>query len=194
VKRPPINKLRDFAQLYFEEEDLPRIEWKKIAHMGYSNTRKNIIHLNPDTPLSKSSGNIVTGLSSYKPSVRLRLREGEQYFLILLHEIGHFEERSKFLPVPEEGISIIFKMQNETKNLVGYPTKDFNDKIWRLMRAKDLLEEKEKESCEDYESRLKSLQSWLCGDWDTAHQAVEEWAIKEFRKHRKRIKKILGYM
>ncbi len=195
MKKIRINKLRDFAKLYFEDDDLPRIEWKRMEHMGYSHDRNNIIYLNPDIPLPKSTDDIVTGFVKYKPSVRLRLKEGEQYFLTLLHEIGHFEQRYWTPPsIPEEWLSIMMKMQNEKREvLLLLPPKDESDALWRRLSAAYLLDGKEGESEEEYETRLESLQSWLCGDYDKAYQAVEEWAIKEFRKHRKRIKKILGY-
>ncbi len=194
MKKIRISKLRNFAKLYFGDDDLPRIEWKKMEHMGHTYVRRNIIYLNPDIPLSKATEDIVTGYISYTPSTKLRLKEGEQYYLVLLHEIGHFEERLHPFPVPEEWDSIIWIMQKERPFvLLGYPPKDEKDELWRCMNAY-LLKEKEGESEDAYESRLASFQSWLCGDWDKQHQWVEEWAIKEFKKHRKRIKKILGYV
>ncbi len=68
-----------------------------------------------------------------------------------------------------------------------------DDILLRCLAAEEYLKEKKNEKWQDYEERLKSFQSWLCGDWDKQHIAIEEWAIKEFRKHRKRIKEILKY-
>jgi hypothetical protein len=71
--------------------------------------------------------------------------------------------------------------------------RDEFDLHWLRGEARNYLSRKKNESEEDYEGRLRSFQSWLVGDWDKQHIAIEEWAIKEFRKHRKRIKEILKY-
>ncbi len=69
-----------------------------MKYLGLANEHDWEIYLNPTIPL-KCTHAIGVGFDLYTPTVKLRLREGEQYFLTLLHEIGHFEVH---LPVSKE--------------------------------------------------------------------------------------------
>ncbi|MHC4270665.1 MAG: hypothetical protein ACYSTS_19720 [Planctomycetota bacterium] len=136
MKKPRIKTLNAFVKLYSDilMNDPPRVKWKQMPeHKGCADLKNNIIYLDSNNPVNSVFEHQFTydlDLPEYVPSIKFRLKEGEQYFLTLLHEIGHFKMRY------------------------------------------DLL-------------------SYLWGDWDQKHIAVEEWARKEFKKQRKRIKKIL---
>ena len=189
MKKPTLKDLNKFAQLYIKHfPHPPTVKWKTMRHFGVAYCKKNIIYLNPAIPLNCTDGFTVGYCDSYKPSEKLILNEGEQYFFNLLHEMGHFKIQ---LDSPKEWISIRKKLIKINPDLANKRPRDEFDLHWRRCEASNYLKQKKNESKEDYQGRLKSFQSWLVGDWDKEHIAVEDWALKEFRKHRKRIKEIL---
>ena len=91
--RPKIKDLQAFTKLHFKR-NCPIVKWKKMKDMqGIVDEKKNIIYLNPEIPL-KGWGCRV-GEIYYKPKRKVRLKDGEQYFFTLIHEIGHFKIKLK---------------------------------------------------------------------------------------------------
>ncbi len=194
--RPRIKDLNKFVQLYHSIllDEPHSVKWKKMEDRGGVDYYSDTIYLNPTIPLKSEWTHIIN--KKYVPSVKLRLREGEQYFFTLLHEIAHFKLHYNPLSVPKEWVDIYVKLLKSTPNptpsfRLRKPPKDINDVLWLCTRAMTHLKQKENEKDQDYVERYGSLASWLCGDWDKEHIEAEEWAIKEFRKQRKRINKIL---
>lgn len=178
IKRPRIKDLQDFANSYFIRQP-PVIRWKKMKCCGMAILNKNIIYLNPDMPLVSSYYISVANDSLlYKSKKYLKLSEGEQYFLTLLHEIGHFKMKLK---PPREYILIRNKLRKEFPN---------NLKMQDYM-AEDYIEPKKNEIEAEYLGRLEGFRTWLVGDYNEEHNAVEDWSREEFKKQRKTIKRIL---
>lgn len=182
LKKPRIKDLRHFVQLYIEPNP-PTVKWKKMKYLGVADGKKRIIYLNPTIPLKGSYGIYIGNGYLYKSKVksRLRLSGGEQYFLILLHEIGHFTINTT---PPEEYISV-------RKKLRKMHPKDLQ---MQSLAAEKYFKRKKNEREKDYLGRLEGFRTWLiCGDYIIGHIVVEEWAVREFKKQRKRIKEILKH-
>ena len=220
MKRPRIKDLNEFVKLYNHifMDDPPVVKWKKmLEYVGYADLNNNIIYLSTINLGSEYEHQFTgsLGIPEYVLSIKFRLKEDEQYFLTLLHEIGHFKMHYDPLPVPKEWdeiwealkefsrVGLSYSKEPSRKfNLDRYliwhrlPPEDDDDALWRYEWARELLLDdrkkidNEKDYCE-FEREFNSLLSWLWGDWDTKHIAVEELARREFRKQRKRIRKIL---
>jgi hypothetical protein len=62
------------------------------------------------------------------------------------------------------------------------------------LAAEKYFKRKKNEREKDYLGRLEGFRTWLiCGDYIIGHIVVEEWAVREFKKQRKRIKEILKH-
>ena len=147
--------------------------------LGRAVFEENTIYLNPDMRAKGINWiQIAGGEINYQSKHRLILKEGELYFLILLHEIGHFKIK---LRPPQEYYSARAKLRKL------YP----NDIKMQHYCAWDYLKPKKMETDEDYFARVLSFQTWLLGDYADNHIAVEEWGIAEFKKQRKKIIEII---
>lgn len=171
-----LEDLQAFTNLYFKDNS-PKVEWKDMKYDGKTVWEENKIYLNPQT--REEFWKLNFGEIDYRSKTRLKLSEEEKYFLILLHEIGHF----KIKPKPSKEYIIarrrLQKMWGDNKKL-------------HLEFASDRLKHKRNESDEDYEGRLLDFRHWLVTEHtNSEHVEVEEWAIEEFKKQRKRIKEII---
>lgn len=195
MKRLSIKILQGFAKLYFSYR-CPTVRWKKMEPAGLAVYNKNIIYLNPTIPLDDSG--CKTGTTYYRSHKKIKLKEGEQYFLILLHEIRHFTIRKR--KPKKEWIKLKRELLKEARaSLKGV-------KIGREVFGKKPMTKKEEqewiwdnvwnnseptrgkgEKMDHYLARSENFRSWLIGDRMDEHASVEDWARKEFIKQRKRI-------
>jgi hypothetical protein len=91
------------------------IIWDDGNFLECSVLHSNSILLKPSIPL-KLEDFVLDNSSFYIPKLEFQLNPGEQYFHILLHEIGHFKkvhlERVKQI-IPAEYIRIIRRLEKE---------------------------------------------------------------------------------
>lgn len=179
IKNQMLKDLEEFTKLYFKRNP-PDIKWKKMEARGIADRRNNIIYLDPINIYEEKFPEIEVGIwVSYRPKTRLKFSECERFFKTLLHEIGHFKIRLK---PPREYYSYRKKLQKM------YPN---NIKI-QIDLAYDVIEMKKNESPENYQGRLADFRYWLAKGWTVEeHIEVEDWALKEFKKQRKKIKQII---
>jgi hypothetical protein len=148
---------------------------------GQSDLQKLVIFLAPRQRLNADA--IHLGFAyAYRigPKYRkMKLRQDEVYFLTLLHEIGHFKIKER---VP--------KMYERLKReLVG---KGISDHLIELTYIENKMRRRSGERESAWRLRLADFMSWLTlGETITHHMKVENWAINEFERKRKKITGIL---
>jgi len=173
--KPKIEVLQKFTEKYFENGHCPTVKWKTMGIInGLANYENNTICLNPKIPLSNCLGCAIIEIS-YIPNKKIKMDEGEQYFQILLHEIAHFKI---ILKQPAKFIKLRKKLQKEFPNNLQaqiYASEDY------LRKENDINE-----------SEVLEFRTFMAGDLIKEHMKVEDWAIKEFEKQRKTIRKILN--
>lgn len=173
-----------------------------MNHLGMAVESKNLVYLNPNS-LPKDCGCKV-GSGHYVPVKKIKLRDGEQYFLDLLHEIGHFKIKKK---PPKEWIILKRRlMKDGKKSLKIEETRDkkfgrYKPKTKKEKRryiceyvhymAEDELKQRKGESRNEFYGRLEDFKDWLMGDMTSEHISVEDWARKEFFKSRNKIRALL---
>lgn len=168
MKKLSIKIFQSFTNRYFGSRP-PKVLWKKSKEWnGLADYKKRVIYINPDEEAGVQRGcSIGDGLHFPKKSVALK--DGEQYFLTLLHEIAHFKFRKNKAPNKKfHKIALVLKKE--------YP----NDLERQIYASQDFLE-----SGQQYDS----FRMWFLGSVN--HWQVETWARKEFQKRRKNIKKLL---
>jgi hypothetical protein len=148
-----LEDLQMFTNSYFERNP-PVVEWKDMKNNGQALWDENKIYINPQ--MCKSSWELQFGEIEYRAKTRLKLSREENFFQVLLHEIGHF----KIEPNPPKEY---FIARRNLRNMWG------NNKKLHLEFAGNNLKRKEDESDEDYEGRLMDFRHWLT----TEHTYVE---------------------
>jgi len=168
--------------------------------MGLADLKKNVIYLNPE--IEPVDGSCKTGQWNYRPKKKIKFADGEQYFLTLLHEIGHFKIKKKPL---KEWINLKRKLMREAKEYLRIDKtraiswgdkpktrKEEQEYIdWHLDSNAEVVRKKG-ESYSYYLGRCEDFRSWLLGGWISRHISVEEWARKQFKKRRKKIRELLN--
>ncbi len=166
--KPKLKDLQNFTKQYFPRK-CPVVRWKKMKkYQGLAETKKNIIYINPEQK-GKGKFGCFVGEGLYKPRTKIKFKKGEEYFATLIHEIGHFKIKLKS---PKYFQSIKNKVLKELKEAREKPTLD-NIAYW--------AEEHFKKDWQYLEFR-----SWLGKGSMNEHIKVEDRAIKEFKKQRKK--------
>lgn len=200
MRKPSIRILQDFARPYFTSR-CPIVRWKKMGYgcTGKAGLNKDVIYLSPMMDLNFNKIRIAGRL--YRLKDRMKLKEGEQYFFTLTHEIGHFKIKKK--PPKEWNILVkkrlgitIENLKDENKCRRNFGDKPLTAKEEKEYVCNDLsgnvkLVRRKGESNSHYLGRYEDFRSWLMGDYASEHILVEKWARKEFKKRRKEIKEIL---
>lgn len=175
IMKPKIEALQEFAENYFKNSNCPSLKWKAMKKtQGEADRENNIISINPKIPTNNCLGCVIIE-TLYKPNKKIKIDEGEQYFLVLLHEIAHFKI---ILKQPAKFIKLRKKLQKEFPNNLQaqiYASEDY-------LRKEDDINE----------SEALEFRTFMAGDLIREHTKVEDWAIKEFEKRRKTIRKILN--
>lgn len=167
AERDPLLKLlQRFSYGY-----LPHVEVKwgvsRRGAYGRPNLKTKKIYLRSDLPLDLGESlNVGGGHVIWYDNRwgKLKLVEGEQYFLVLLHEIGHF--------------GLVGGLPRRVFFAVGFD---------RVFRRRDKLEKWPREMLEKYfgkRDREKRIR----------HSLVHEWAIYQFRKRRREIRTRLSHI
>lgn len=150
---------------------------------GCADYEKNTIELNPSIPLELDFC-LVGGLFYITYDYKLMLSDGEQYFRVLLHEIGHCKITFKHRIKVPEGYKELERLLKKTckKQAIGpgelrYRTEDYLSNYYEG----DYLEG----AIEDFVAYYRS------SDFTADHTAVEDWARSEFKKRRNEILTIL---
>lgn len=194
-----LKELEDFAKQYFPKRHII-IKWKKMEHVGEASIQKYIIYLSPKISTNIIGCKVGSGIF-YKPKTGLKLKQGEQYFLVLLHEIAHF--KVKIIP-PVEWIKLKRKLFREAKNRLKVEKEKAarfglkqmtKKKEWQFIcdcvNYDAALKIKKEEKEIDYQGRNEDFRNWLFGGAVSEHMNVEDWAIVQFRKKRSEIQNIL---
>lgn len=178
LNRPDIEVLTDFSKTYLSNLT---VKWKEMEPLGEAYLEDNTIFLNPIIPIERECLGLGYGMSRiYENELKdLKLESGEQYFLILLHEIGHFKVAYK---PPKEFIRIKERLEKE------YP----NNIETQVYNSANYLKQRKNESDEELQGRLLALESYIANQSVVNHLDVDNWGIREFRKNRKRIRKLLA--
>ena len=202
--RPTIKDLQDFTKGYFPSR-CPVLSWKRMGvTRGEADRAANKIYLNPAIKRLRASI-YLEGRLDYHSNERVLLKEGEQYFVTLLHEIAHFKIRKK---PPAEWVRLKRKLLREAKidlrnrkinnkragkrPMTGREEKDLISNTCQVC-MQTLLKRKVGEREGDYQSRVQDFWCWFKGDMVSEHLSVEDWAWKEFKAQRKEIRKILTH-
>lgn len=202
--KPTLKTLRVFAKRYFKKPIPIRYKKFKSSLCGMAYFPKRAIALNYNIPLDNSRFYVGCGISfDYKKYYReLKLKEGDQYFLTLLHEIAHFKFKlkpsktwiklkTKLSEEVEEALreKMIFIYVCGLKRLTKAEKSDYVES-WLDCNAK--LKRKKDESDLMYLIRNDKFRGWVMGHGIIEeHERVELWAIREFKKRRKEIKQLL---
>lgn len=193
MNKPKIRDLQDFTKQYFRDR-CPVVRWKRMKRFaGLAQRKRNLVYLNPNISLDRWGCPV--WCLNYQPR-KIKMNEGEQYFLVLLHEIGHFKVKKQ---VPKKYHLIKKKIIKDLKEDQRLQEKTFGkrkEKSWENIDlqcyvAEDYFERRKGESSEEFDGRTTDFQTWLTGNWASKHFSVEDWAIQEFKKQRKKIRKIL---
>ncbi|MDD5738810.1 MAG: hypothetical protein PHY72_02720 [Candidatus Pacebacteria bacterium] len=185
MRKPNTQDLQNFTKEYFKKNP-PIVKWKKIDCNGLADTENNIIYLNPENSEKEFGCQVTEG--SYKPKTRIRFKDGEQYFAVLLHEIAEFKFYGKIKPpkcFKEIKNKIIKKLRREavekSKKLKTEYKEPTLDDVAYL--AQDCFEDPG-DHCE--------FRAWLLGRLNIDHIKVEDWAVQKFKKRRKDIAILLS--
>ena len=202
TKRPGIKILQDFTRKYFPRR-CPIVRWKKMDCLGIAVRSKNLIYLNPDA--SPKDHRCKVGTGWYVPIRKIKMKGGEQYFLTLLHEIGHFKIKKN---PPKGWITLRRKLIKEArehlkiektrdKKFGQYKPKTEKEKKRYIdeyvhYNADFAMKRRRAEGSSQFYGRLQDFRDWFMGDMMSEHVSVEDWARKEFLKCRKNIKILLA--
>ncbi len=168
MKKPNIKILQSFANQYFSRA--PKIYWKKFKKWnGLADYEKKAIYINPNSKSGVAYSCRLEDGEYYHAVKNPNLKDNEQYFLILLHEIAHFKFRKTKAPK-----KYFYKIRSEAKK------KYLNNPDSQMLFAENVLSE----------SDCQAFRSWWSGSLN--HWQVENWARKEFQRKRKKIKRLLN--
>ena len=176
IKKPSIEILQQFSDGYFKQNP-PKLKWHDgKPFLGCSVLIENSILLKPSMPLNPEGCQVDDG-SFYMPKLQFQLKDGEQYFYVLLHEIGHYKkvhlERAKQI-IPAEYIRIIKKLEKE------YP----DDNFGQYYGVEDIVKRRKGETVQKWQERVELTKIYITGELLELHSSVEDWAREEFLRRR----------
>jgi hypothetical protein len=120
---------------------------------------------------------VANGFYLYKK--QFKLKHSEQYFLILLHEIGHAKIKP---PIPERYVKARGLLERD------YP----DDKELQIYNVADYVKQRRNETVEKWQEVVLDIESWIAtGLADSQHIEIGKWAVREFRRNRDEIREIL---
>ena len=181
--RPILGELQSLANTYFRKP--PVVKWRRMkGRSGEADLEKRVIYLNRYN--QKGPGcEIGLGLF-YRPRVKFNppLSSKEEYYLTLLHEIGHFKIRN---PMPRSVRKIIRKLRTESLDLKpNLKANRLRERMWEEAGALPMIDGR---TDDEYTTRVEIVRHWIFGMDIVGHARVENWAIKEFRRLRNSFKR-----
>jgi hypothetical protein len=177
IKKPSIEILQQFSDGYLKQNP-PKLQWHDgKPFLGCAVLVENSILLKPSMPLNLEGCRVDDDGSFYMPKLQFQLKDGEQYFYVLLHEIGHFKkvhlEGAKRI-IPAEHIRIIKKLEKE------YP----DDNFGQYYGVESIVKRRKGETVQKWQERVDLTKIYITGELPELHSSVEDWARKEFLKRR----------
>lgn len=159
------------------------VSFEEMDAWGRANLEEGRILLNEKIPQNIPLKICLFGGCTFRPKYHVRLREGEQYFLTLLHEIGHFKIK---VSAPKE---FYFYKRQLAHELDEYEAANLWEKIKKKESASfvfELVDMKKRpyESWHDLKNRKIEFLSWLFGTYNRQHRRLHTWAIGEFLRQR----------
>ncbi len=173
---PTIQMLTSFARKYIPNVT---VKWETMKGDGLAEVEKKTISLSRNISLDSQSC-LISNFGTITYEKDLKLKPGEQYFLCLLHEIGHFKTHLKIPKYYERIKQRVEKV---------HPNKES-----QMFLADDLLNQRKDEDDEEFNERLIDLKTYILSGASgriKEHMAVYKWARREFLKKRKTINKLL---
>jgi hypothetical protein len=152
-----------------------KVQLADIKPRGYADLEKREICLSPIQSLEQHGFSAGGGAwYDYRETwERLKLKQGEQYFLTLLHEIGHFKKK---LRPPTE------YLRAKKRLMKAYP----NNLEAQIYNAGQFIRIPNRQ--DRAQGKIADFESWLAGEWIREHILVDKWAFEEFRRRRKSIR------
>ena len=214
--KPNLIDLQNFTNTYFGNKP-PIVKWgylkgkvKGEAVLGEMTICLDSAHIY----FNSSKKLILKESFSHNRGHLLKLSKGEHYFLALLHEIAKFKIKSELQTELKERIKVkeelLRKVEKDLyceklnrKKLGKKPMNRTEEEEFlkntkeRYLVNKVSLNRREGETTEEWEARLEDFRTWFRGGFGFMEDrikklsSVENWAIKEFKKKRKEIRKIL---
>jgi hypothetical protein len=194
-KIPRIEDLNKFVQFHFKKNP-PTIQYRKMKeyHYGQVSLKKRHIYINSRGKPDSDNGCIdVGGMGEkYKSDIVIEdLTEQERYFLTLFHELGHLKIKlrppRKYQLVKKE----LRKKYPKDLDKQLYFAEDYFFPEIRGCSYSDLEEKKREKLANRCAQDWYDFKSWFLGDYRKEHIMVEDWARKEFLKHRAVINKVI---
>ncbi len=173
--------LNEFAKQYVARVKVVFRDNLLQDESGQSDLQRRLIYLAPRQRLNADAIHLGFAYAYHiGPKYRkMKLQRDEVYFLTLLHEIGHFQIKER---VPQ-------KYERLKRELIG---KEVSDHLIELSYIENKMRRRSGERESAWRLRLADFMSWLTlGETITHHMKVENWAIYEFERKRK---KILGLL
>lgn len=168
-RRPSINELQEFTKSYFSRQ-CPVVRWKALKGGTQGLAARNRIYLDPRIKSDTYFGCGVGDGLFFTPKTRTKLSVREFFFATLLHEIGHFKIVQKH---PKGFLLLKRRLEKE------YPG-DLESQVY-------MSEEYIK-----HQGKLSEFRTFLAGGHVREHMAIEDWALKEFKKQRSKTRKLTG--
>ena len=183
--RPRLEVLQRFSNRYFRTSP-PAVKWhtfKDNSYYGMAKYEINSIYLNRNIPI-EHQGCMAGRLIPLVPRRKFVLIDGEQYFLVLLHEIGHYKISKRFgIKVPKWFKPLKQKIQQE------YP----DDIEKQHYSVEYYIAQKPGQPASQWLGIVENFKCYLItGDSVQHHGAVELWARNEFKKRRRVIRSLIS--
>jgi hypothetical protein len=168
--------MQGFVERYLGEDwSVCWVDRKDVRGFVEEDSKK--IYIAVDQPATDAGFAVANGIYFYKKP--FKLRHGEQYFLTLLHEIGHVKIKP---PVPKRYVGVRRLLERD------YP----NDRELQVYNVANYVKQRRNETVEKWQGVVLDIQSWIAtGLVDSQHAEIDKWAVREFRRNRGEIREIL---
>lgn len=179
---PTLEMLQQFCNGYFKKNPptVKRHLFEEDGIAGYADFTHNCIQLAPTIAVDRDFCH-VGGEFSILYDEKLNLQPGDQYFLVLLHEIAHFKiTKNSRVRIPADYKVLKQILDRKLTYRPGereYIIKEFFNKKYQ----------------DEYlVGAIQDFTTWYkTGDFLDHHATVDQWARREFKKRRTEIHLLL---
>lgn len=165
---------------YFGGDDV-KVEWAQLPEgiAGQADIENKVIYLSPNQSTDQGGFRLGHGIGPFVYRRKPKLMEGEQYFLTLLHEIGHLKVKWK---PPRRFLKAKEMVEKQ------YP----NDKKMQAYDVASFLKWRKSDTDEKWQGAISDLEVWVATGLSlSGHIDVDMWALREFHRNRRQIRDIL---